>query len=208
VSTKKKSAKAYSIGSGEFVVDVDAYLNHKPHGHRTRNNESCHGCLENAKELTQRVLEVLEENYRDIRVVFSGRAGFHCHVLDFNVEDWTTLNEKNPLKSHEVGRFKFVLHISERVPEAFDRSHFILSCDTMRVITVPESLNALTGLKASYLGTSHDFFFMEVKEILRDARSAKAPIAGLGWTKASNLEIRPLASQLDSNHVFGSDVSA
>jgi hypothetical protein len=129
--------------------------------------------LENAKELTQKVLEVLEENYRDIRVVFSGRAGFHCHVLDFNIEDWTTYNEKNPLKSLEVGRLKYTLYLAKQVPEAFDRSHFILSCDTMRVITVPESLNALTGLKASYLGKSHDFFFMEVDEILRNARSAK-----------------------------------
>jgi hypothetical protein len=72
--------------------------------------------------------------------------------------------------------------------------------DTMRVITVPESLNGITGLKASYLGSSHDFYFLEVDEILRNARFAKASIVGLSWMRASNLEIRPLASQLDPNH--------
>ena len=31
----------------------------------------------------------------------------------------------------------------------FDRHHFILSCDVMRVITFPESLNGETGLVCS-----------------------------------------------------------
>ena len=39
VSSKKKSLKAYPLLSSEYIVDIDAYLGHKPHSHRTRNDE-------------------------------------------------------------------------------------------------------------------------------------------------------------------------
>lgn len=198
VSKKKKASKAYPIGSGEYVVDIDSYLNHKPHSHRTRNNEACPGCLENAKELSMRVLDKLAENYSDIRIVFSGRAGFHCHVLDFDVRDWTHVDEDNIVKSLEVGRLKYTTYLAKQIPEAFDRAHFILSCDVMRVMSVPESLNALTGLLCSYLGNPHEFGWSSVDDILRKAKRAKASIVGLGWTKASALEIRPISSHLES----------
>jgi DNA primase catalytic subunit len=31
--------------------------------------------------------------------VFSGRRGFHIHVLDFSYKDWTYYNERNPIKA-------------------------------------------------------------------------------------------------------------
>jgi DNA primase catalytic subunit len=47
-------------------------------------------------------MDKIEENYSDIRVVFSGKKGFHIHVHDFDVRDWTHDNEGNQIKSHEV----------------------------------------------------------------------------------------------------------
>jgi len=37
--------------------------------------------------------------YSKIAVVFSGRRSFHIHVLDFNIRDWTSYNERKPIKS-------------------------------------------------------------------------------------------------------------
>ena len=57
VSSKKKSNIAYPYRSSEYVVDVDSYLAYEPHSHRTRNNEPCVGCIQNAYDLTLKVLE-------------------------------------------------------------------------------------------------------------------------------------------------------
>jgi DNA primase catalytic subunit len=146
--------------------------------------------------LTVKILDLLEYNYSDIRVVFSGRAGFHIHVLDFRIDDWTKINERNLLKSHEVARFKYVSMLAEEAPEAFDKSHFVLSCDTQRVISMPESLNAKTGLLCSYLGETDEFRYLTIDDILRKARHSKAFITGLNFTKASRLEAYPIGTQL------------
>jgi hypothetical protein len=54
-------------------------------------------------------------------------------------------------ESHEAARFKFSKTIDLET-YVFDRHHFILSVDPMRVISVPNSLNAETGLKCLYIG--------------------------------------------------------
>jgi DNA primase catalytic subunit len=182
--------------SSGLVIDIDAYMNYLPHSHRERNNESCKGCLENAKQLTIKILNLLEYNYSDIRIVFSGRAGFHIHVIDFRIDDWTKVNEKNLLKSHEVARFKYVSMLAEEAPKAFDKSHFVLSCDTQRVMSMPESLNAKTGLLGSYLGDSDEFRYLTIDDILRKARHSKASITGVNFTRASSLEAYPINTQL------------
>jgi DNA primase catalytic subunit len=192
VSSEKKSSKAYPYRSSEYVVDVDSYLAYEPHSHRTRNNEPCKGCIVNAYNLCNKVLAVIEDNYSDIRVVFSGRQGFHIHVFDFKIEDHTHIDERNLLKSHEVARFKYTSQLAEMVPQAFDRSHITLSCDPMWVLSMPESLNAETGCACSYLGDSKQFRRLSVDEILRKAKGAKASIKGLNWSSATNLEVRPI----------------
>ena len=40
-------------------------------------------------DLTLRVLEAVKENYSDIRVLFSGRFGFHINVFDLLKDNWT-----------------------------------------------------------------------------------------------------------------------
>lgn len=200
VQSKNKSYRAYPFRTGEYVVDIDSYLAYQPHSHRTRNNEPCEGCLQNAYDLTLKMLEKIEENYSDIKLVFSGRQGFHAHVFDFQIEDWTRIDEKYLLKSHEVARYLYTSHLAETIPEAFDKAHFTLSCDPMRVISMPESLNGVTGVSCSYLGDSKQFKRLTVEEIMRKALGAKASISGLNWSSAGSLEFRPINSQFDRSH--------
>ena len=101
VGEKRKAKHAYPIG-GEYVVDVDANLHWRPHTHYISPEGVCGGCLSLARDATLAILRKIEENYSDIHVVFSGRKGFHCHILDFDLRDWTYYNDRTPLKSHEA----------------------------------------------------------------------------------------------------------
>jgi hypothetical protein len=69
--------------------------------------------------------------------------------LDFNVSDWVKYDCSNPIRSHEASRFSKLLSLETYV---FDEKHFTLSVDPMRIVTVPNSLNAETGLKCVYVG--------------------------------------------------------
>ena len=149
----KKYKANYAVPlNGEYVIDVDSYLVQAPHRHYSSGLSGiCYECLEISRGLTVLACERIEEYYSDIAIAFSGKRGFHIHVLDFNFRDWTHYNERNPIKSHEVARYKFskILSLDTYV---FDRAHFILSVDPMRVLSVPNSLNAETGLMCSYIG--------------------------------------------------------
>jgi hypothetical protein len=125
-----------------------------------------------SKDATLRVVDKISENYSDIHIVFSGKKGFHVHVWDFDVNDWTHYDEGNPNKSHEVARFLYTKHI-KGATGGFDDNHFKLSCDPMRMITFPESLNTRTRLICSYLGTPSDFARKPVIEILRESRALR-----------------------------------
>jgi len=162
VGKKYKAKYAVPVG-GEYVVDVDSYVLGLRHKHvRIGASKVCIECLKISRELAIQACEAIEEYYSKIAIVFSGRRGFHIHVLDFNIRDWTSYNEKNPIKSHEAARFKFTMLIA---PETytFDRHHFTLSVDPTRVIAVPNTLNAETGLKCTYIGKRKD---LENKSIL------------------------------------------
>lgn len=151
VGRKCKAKYAVPVG-GEYVVDVDSYVSGLKHRHiRMGSSWVCYDCLKISKELAIQACEAIEEYYSKIAIVFSGRRGFHIHVLDFNVKDWTSYNERNPIKSHQSARYKFSMQIALET-YAFDRHHFTLSVDPMRVITVPNTLNAETGLKCIYIG--------------------------------------------------------
>ena len=140
---------------GEFVVDVDSYFRSRPHRHiKDPVWNICHGCLEISRDLALQICDRILENHSDIQIVFSGRRGFHIHVLDFDYKDWSRPSAENPLKAMVAGRYKYALTI---LPDySWDRSHFILSCDPMRVVTVPETLNIDTGLVCSNIGARAD----------------------------------------------------
>ena len=106
--------------------------------------------LEYAREITLSYLDKIRENYRDLRIVFSGTKGFHIHVLNWHHEDWAKLDERNILKSHEVARFRYTKYLQQTVV-GFDKYHFAVSSDVMRVITFPESLNAKKGMICKHI---------------------------------------------------------
>ena len=161
VGKKYKANRAVPVG-GEYLIDVDSYLRHKLHRHySSKETGICDGCLQISKALTVSACEQVEEYYSDVAIVFSGKRGFHIHVLDFNLRDWTYYNEKNPIRSHSTARFKFSKIISLET-YVFDRAHFILSVDPMRLVTVPNTVNAESGLICSYIGNRKD---LEAKSI-------------------------------------------
>jgi DNA primase catalytic subunit len=169
----KKYKGNYAVPlNGEYVIDVDSYVMNKPHRHYyLGSSRICYECLEISKGLTIQACESIEEYYSDIAIVFSGKRGFHIHVLDFNFRDWTHYNERNPIKSHEVARYKFSKNISLDT-YVFDRAHFILSVDPMRVISVPDTLNAETGLKCLYIGKRKDLEDISINALLYHSNPA------------------------------------
>ena len=185
VGTKAESRRAYPVG-GEYVLDLDHYLRYVSHGHRTEPEGFCYGCLGSIKELTVRAIDAVLKNYCDVRVVFSGKRGFHIHVLDFEVRDWTRYEEHDPLRSHEVSRFLYSLELQKQVSDLFDESHFILSSDVTQVISYPESLNGESGLVCSYLGKPKEFNRMNVEDIIKKARQQKHVKEAMNWTIAAD----------------------
>lgn len=173
VGKKYKGNYAVPFGNGEFVVDIDSYLTHRWHNHNySRVWKVCKQCLEVSKEMTMQACRELEWYYSDVHVVFSGRNGFHIHVLDFDITDWTKINYRDLVKTHEVARFRFSKVISLQT-YCFDRAHFILSVDPMRIITVPNTLNAETGLVCSYIGGSKDLELQTVENIVVNSQPVK-----------------------------------
>jgi DNA primase catalytic subunit len=93
VGPKRKARNAVPIG-GEFFVDVDSYLRHRLHRHFKSACGVCEGCLEISKHIALEVCDEILENYSNLVVVFSGRRGFHIHVLDFDYRDWARPNPR------------------------------------------------------------------------------------------------------------------
>lgn len=188
---KKASANgAYPIG-GEYVVDIDVPQMWRPwNGFNTNNIYSVGFQL--AYDRTIEILDKIRENYSDIRIIFSGRRGFHIHVLDFNLRDWTHYNARNPIKSHEVARYVYTHHLQSSC-DTFDKYHFMLSSDPMRVMTVPGSLNGETGLVCFDVGGHQEFEGITLEEVV--ARSdAKRFLYNNGFRVLSDLYTHPEAT--------------
>jgi len=174
VGKKHKANGAVPVGSGEYVIDVDSYVFHRRHSHHhiSKTCNVCADCLEISKELTIHACLALEWYYSNIAVVFSGKRGFHIHVLDFDVDDWTHRGRDDLVKRHEAARFRFSRTVALET-WCFDRAHFILSVDPMRVITVPDTLNGETGLKCIYIGDRKALEARTIETILWQAQSTR-----------------------------------
>ena len=131
-----------------------------------------------------KLLDLVEINYADLFIVFSGKHGFHIHVRDFDVRDWTYYDARNPLKSHEVARRKYVEMLKDYAPQAFDIPHYILSCDVTRVMTLPETLNGETGLICNAYNPGR-FRDKSIEEIINQAKGAKHITEGANWQLAT-----------------------
>jgi hypothetical protein len=170
VGEKRKANHAYPIG-GEYVIDIDDYLHWRPHYHYVGRDGACCGCLAVSRNVVLRLLDKIRENYSDVHVIFSGNSGFHIHVLDFDVRDWTHYNDRDPIKTHEVARFLYTKHIKAGCG-GFDRHHFTLSGDPMRVISFPESLNGQTGLMCISLGDPKSFERTGISDIIWKSKAS------------------------------------
>lgn len=165
VGKKHKAYRAVPVG-GEYFVDVDAYMGNKYHNHMVTG--VCIDCLQISKRIAVLMCEVIEENYRRIQIVFSGRRGFHIHVFDFKVRDWTRSSMKNPVKRQHAARYKYTSQLAGRLP-FFDRYHIIVSSDPLRVASLPYSLNGKTGLICLSVGNRKDLERTSITALLEKA---------------------------------------
>jgi DNA primase catalytic subunit len=176
---KKYKAKYCVPLNGEYVVDVDSYMMLWKHQHQLDSEWSvCVECLGMAKTLTLQLCEIIKKYYSRLAVVFSGRMGFHVHVLDFDYRDWVSYRERDPIWCHHASRFKLT-KLLQKQTHVFDRVHFTVSVDPMRLVTVPNTLNARTGLVCSFIGDAEDLERLTIPEILEKskdfARAASSP---------------------------------
>ena len=163
---KKYKARYCVPLNGEYVVDVDSYMMFFKHKHKLDpERHVCLECLGMSKRLTLQVCEAIENYYSKLAIVFSGRAGFHVHVLDFHYRDWAGYRERDPIWCHQTSRFRFT-RLLQNQTFVFDRSHFIVSVDPMRVVTVPNTLNAKTGLTCSFVGSQKDLEKLSITDLL------------------------------------------
>jgi hypothetical protein len=171
VELSSEARHAYPVG-GEYVVDVDNSLFRGIDSHEHPRTLVCYECLEIVKKYTIRICELIEENYSNIIIVFSGVRGFHIHVLDFQAGDWASFDGHNLFKSHKAARFRYTLHLSRMLDTLLDKSRFTLSVDPMKAIAVPYSLNASTMLVCRPVGSRIDLERKSVTKILDEANPA------------------------------------
>jgi hypothetical protein len=164
---RKKYKAGYNVPlNGEFVIDVDAHLILFKHKHKVDDHwYVCNECLDMSKRIALQLCEIIHKYYSKIAIVFSGCAGFHVHVLDFDYHDWVGYRERDPIWCHHASRFKFT-KLLQKQTHCFDRTHFTVSVDPMRVVTVPNTVNGKTGLVCRFVGTPTDLEHLSIPEIL------------------------------------------
>jgi hypothetical protein len=57
----------------------------------------------------------------------------------------TYYNGRNLIRSHEVARPKYSKHLTDQC-DGLNRSHFTVASDPMRIVSVPYSLKAASGV--------------------------------------------------------------
>jgi hypothetical protein len=172
---KKWKARYCVPLNGEYVIDVDSYMMIFKHNHRVDEGwHVCQECLDMSKHLTLQLCEVIEKYYQKLAIVFSGRMGFHVHVLDFNYHDWVGYREKDPIWCHHSARFKFT-KLLQKQTHVFDRAHFTVSVDPMRVVTVPNTVNPKTGLVCRFIGSPKDLETLTISELVEASKTFPVP---------------------------------
>jgi len=139
VAGRQKANKAYPL-NGTFLLDLDVKTD-RFHYHAMNRRGVCEGCLCLVRFNTLNACNIVEENYREYLVVFSGRKVFHI-PLPFSAEDWTHYRVTDPLRTQAAACFKYALYLRHR-GVWFD---FKISVDPLRIHSVPGSLNAETSL--------------------------------------------------------------
>jgi len=159
VAGRQKANRAYPL-DGTFLLDMDVKTD-RFHCHMLNRRGVCEGCLRLAQFNTLNACNIVEENYDEYLVVFSGRKGFNI-LLPFSAEDWTHYRPTDPLKTQAAARFKYALYLKHR-GVWFD---FKTSIDPLRVHSVPSSLNAETNLIVKPIGRRADMEALSIGRIL------------------------------------------
>jgi hypothetical protein len=172
---KKYKARYCLPLNGEYVVDVDSYMIIFKHNHKVDDHwYVCKECLDMSKRLTLQLCEIMQSYYSKIAVVFSGCAGFHAHVMDFDYHDWVGYRESDPIWCHHAARFRFT-KLLQKQTHVFDRAHFTVSADPMRVFTVPNTDNGKTGLICRFVGTPKDLELLGISELVEMSKVFPVP---------------------------------
>lgn len=171
---KKYKARYCVPLNGEYVIDVDAYLVLFKHKHLVEDHWFvCEECLNMSKRLTLQLCEIIQKYYSKLAVVFSGCQGFHVHVMDFDYHDWVPYRQKDPIWCHATSRFKFT-KLLQKQTHVFDRAHFTVSVDPMRVVTVPNTVNGKTGLTCRFIGSPKDLELLTIPDLLEMSKTFPA----------------------------------
>ena len=168
---KKYKARYCVPLNGEYVIDVDSYLMPFQHKHKVDDHwYVCPHCLDMSKRLTLHLCDIIKQYYMKMAVVFSGCQGFHVHVMDFDYHDWAVYREEDPIWCHHASRFKFT-KLLQKQARVFDRTHFTVSVDPMRVITVPNTINGKAGLICRFIGTPKDLESLTIPEVIEMSKT-------------------------------------
>jgi hypothetical protein len=123
-----------------------------------------------SKRLTLHLCEVIQKYYAKLAIIFGSCQGFHVHVMDFNYYDWVQYHWNDPTWAHHASRFKFT-KLLQKQTHVFDRAHFTVSVDPMRVVTVPNTINGKTGLICRFIGTPKDLELLTISELLKISKA-------------------------------------
>ena len=124
--------------------------------------------------MTLELADKILEDYSDVQIVFSGRRGFHIWVMDFDYKRYVKPNPKDPLKVQAAARFKYARSL---VDHAWDRPHFILSCDPLRVMAIPNTLNLETGLVCLHVGRPWILEHLDMRRLVEKASPLSKALA-------------------------------
>jgi len=139
-----KRVRAYCLG-GPLLFDIDV-MNVFSYDEDT---------LDEAKRQTLALADFItdELGYTDFLFVFTGRRGFHVYVQDFDITDF--IHDFDPLHREKYeGRVR--KYMAELVLKRGFKIDAQVTCDTRRVVRLPNTLHGETGLRA--LPLSRDQF--------------------------------------------------
>jgi len=137
-----KYVRAYCLG-GPLLFDIDVI-----------NVFSCNeDALDEAKRQTLALADFISDElgYTDFLFVFTGRRGFHVYVQDFDMMDF--VHDFNPLHREKYER-SVRKYIAELVLKQGFKIDAQVTCDTRRVVRLPNTLHGGTGLQALPLSRS------------------------------------------------------
>jgi hypothetical protein len=115
--------------------------------------------------------------------------------MDFDYHDWAPYREKDPIWCHAASRFKFT-KLLQKQTHVFDRVHFTVSVDPMRVVTVPNTVNAKTGLICRFIGSPYVLERLAIPDLLKLCKtfpSYPEILESSGQTEGSNGSMKPCA---------------